>query len=285
MVLGGVMRTLRKYSDISKELLPTTDDAYVGIEIECLIPMERKDIQKKLFRSKVRRYVSFKNDGSLEYGGKCHCHDKINSHKGTKCKPCYAYDMGCYCEDCLSYRNKLEDKFYPGEVCVLVKESEIKRVIPQVCGLLKSMGAFTNNTCGLHVHVDARNRNPSELYAKFVARQSILFALSGKERQNNRYCRRTKSFSLIDSSDERRKGVNGQAFDEHQTIEIRTHKGTLNHEEIIQWCNLLVDIAGPANKVSIETKSKSIKSTLSEIKSSELRSYVKDKIKKNKKVA
>jgi uncharacterized protein YbcC (UPF0753/DUF2309 family) len=41
---------------------------------------------------------------------------------------------------------------------------------------------------------------------------------------------------------DRRYAINVQAFNEHKTIEVRMHQGTLNPDELIPWIKLLLKV-------------------------------------------
>lgn len=138
------------------------------------------------------------------------------------------------------------------ELCVLGKEKEIFSIIQKVCDTLASTGAKVNKTCGLHVHIDMRNRDTTTVFNNLVCAQNILYAMNPYARQAGTYCRKvdTKDFQ-VGAKIGHYAGVNASAHEKHKTIEIRIHSGTVNAEKINNWIKLLLMIA---NKKEVTKK-------------------------------
>jgi len=116
----------------------------------------------------------------------------------------------------------------------------------RVCEALTTCGAFTNDTCGLHVHMDARwlQRYDHDFYQGFLNFMSKSYAddeeifdsfVHEKRRaNNNEYCQTLNGVADY-SRITRYYKLNTQAFTRHGTIEFRQHHGTVNHTEVLNW--------------------------------------------------
>lgn len=132
--------------------------------------------------------------------------------------------------------------------------------IEKVCKALNSVGAKVDRTCGLHVHVDARDLNKKQIGRVFLAyaRHEKLFdALMPESRRlsNNTYCQSIRNVLNPNWVEEFKKDtlgayhsyvhsryrkVNLEAYIVHGTIEFRQHSGTTEAEKIINWVVLMV---------------------------------------------
>ena len=194
-------RTKRMYESVK----PMTAERHVGIEIECGIKVKKEELAEKLLH--LAGYVMIKNDGSVS----------------------------------VPDRNAVELN-----VCAPV--SKYKDILSQVTKVLNSpeIGAKVNKSCGLHVHLDARdyNYNYSQLnnnYARLVAVQSILYSMQPKSRQDNSYCKRSKTRNIRRGST-RYQGINAQSLWKYNTIEIRLHAGTTEFHKIANWVDLVYGV-------------------------------------------
>ena len=141
-------------------------------------------------------------------------------------------------------------------------------------------GSKVNWRCGLHVHLDMRNRNKELAFHNFVKAQRIMFAMNPRSRldgtradgrKDEVYSRRFDTTDWEEAIKEsiaygekmarekhngvdysRYFGVNPRAFERHKTIEIRIHSGSTNFEKINNWVNILVAIVNKTNKVNTE---------------------------------
>jgi hypothetical protein len=140
------------------------------------------------------------------------------------------------------------------ELRILSTEKELSVVLKNL-GLLFKAGKFgVNDSCGLHVHLDMRNRNVNKCYKKLLKFQHLMFPLVNKDRWNNEYC----SWSL-ESEKYGRDAVNFGAYDDHQTIEIRLHHGTLDVKRIGNWISLLLRAIKNSPIKEINSKSQAVK--------------------------
>lgn len=128
------------------------------------------------------------------------------------------------------------------EVVVMDREESIKETVTKVCTVLASLKATTNRTCGLHVHLDMRNKTEEErklIYGKLVRAHTGLYSMLPASRKANHYCRPNTSPSDPNEED-RYYAVNWTALRKHGTIEVRSHSGTVDPVKINNWVELLI---------------------------------------------
>lgn len=144
--------------------------------------------------------------------------------------------------------------------------------IEVVCGVLKQVGAKVDRSCGLHVHVDARNLAKKDVAKVFIgyARYEPLFdaLMPESRRQNlNGYCQSIKSavnYSHEFASDLQRAynrlfhtrytKVNLESLIRHGSIEFRQHSGTIDANKITNWVVLMVGFVDEIIKYRMATK-------------------------------
>lgn len=170
--------------------------------------------------------------------------------------------------------------FFGHEVRIIDEENNIENTIKEVCDILKKYEARSNRTCGLHIHLDMRNRDKGICFYNMVKSQNMMFKMVSNSRKLNRYCRKNNEteFKIKTYVDfvpegatysqarkgeeewnkykfkERYKCINKIAWLEHKTLEIRVHHGSVNAEEINNWIGLLTTIANKNNKIEKEVK-------------------------------
>lgn len=74
------------------------------------------------------------------------------------------------------------------ELRVLSKQTQLKLVLEVVGDFLKKVGAETNQTCGLHVHLDMRHQDVSKCYSNLIRKQDQIYKSIPESRQSNDYC-------------------------------------------------------------------------------------------------
>lgn len=147
---------------------------------------------------------------------------------------------------------------------------EIERRVRLVCVALRACKAIVNVSCGLHVHIDARQaigRSGEEVWTRLMASQRLLLAMQPKPRRENKYCRRARGKDWQYASGRRRGGragryraINAMSYREHRTIEVRCHTGTIRASKILAWVELLGKLAGGAAGPGVRPTKKSLKS-------------------------
>lgn len=141
--------------------------------------------------------------------------------------------------------------------------------IEKVCAVLGRLGARINTTCGLHVHIGARNeqlgffKNLITLYERF---QGVIDTTLPVSRRDNTYCRPisilpahlTSARSVADvaraisqTPDASRDGtrykkLNLKSFWAHGTVEFRHHSGTVEATKVIEWVKLVIGLCAAA---------------------------------------
>lgn len=193
---------------------PKTEENHLGIELEFIAPIAKKDLAYKFIEAKLESYVTIKADGSIRIE---------------------------------------KDNDVAHEVCVLIPESKLD-ILNQVCNLIRSVGGRVNDSCGTHVHLDARNRNKELLFSNLVSAQNILYKMNPKYRldgapnSSRNYCKKTGTKRFTTSMD-RYHGINGRSYGTHKTIEVRIHAGMLDGDKVIKWCQVLLTIANKPDAV------------------------------------
>lgn len=212
---GSVRDAFIQYIDevLDQDKVPTEREAnYVGIEIEMILSNNGEFFRQALIKNNLHKHVTIKEDGSLRV-----CHN--SGGYGTM------------------------------ELTIICKNTEISSVMQRIGKILNhpKVDAYVNRSCGLHVHVDMRNRNPELAYKNLVMCQDIFRGAQPVGRIKNTHCRPNKSstydFKGRSSSEDRYVVVNPNSYSKHKTIEIRIHEGTTDYQNIIDWTKFLDAIA------------------------------------------
>lgn len=198
-----------------------------GVEIECLLN-DVKDIQN-IIELTYNRGLSIKNEF---YNHNIQEYWKIVSDISIK-DP-----------------NKIGKEF----VSPILFGNDGRRQIKTISQILFNNKATTNQTCGLHVHIDAHNMDIEKIkkviYIYYKHEKEIDKLIIPSRRANNyNYCQSLNSIiDVIDSYDEidkiideiptRNLKVNISSIQRHNTIEFRQHHGTIDYNDIIHWVDL-----------------------------------------------
>jgi len=225
----------------NKYVNPNKKENHVGVEIELISKLDKDELASKLSectKFKLGDYVEIKQDGSL--------------------------------------RNNSDFK-YTHELTVLAEEFKIKEIIEEISKLLDG-NSTVNTSCGLHVHLDMRNRDVIKCYNNLVKSQKLLFKMQPKSRQKNTYCTKNHSSKWNGSTGSRYKAINKRAYDKFRTLEIRLHAGTIDYRKINNWIDILLLIV---DNDQIERAPRTLKALYKFIKlSKQLEDYVEHRIKK-----
>lgn len=137
--------------------------------------------------------------------------------------------------------------------------------LKKVCEVLRANGAIVNSTCGLHVHIGAKNftqRQIVNICHNYGKLEGVIdtFMAESRRASNKFFCQSIAGFDFskaknineaykamggekdIASStrtDRRYYKVNLEAYGQHNTIEFRQHQGTLNIKKITFWVEFL----------------------------------------------
>lgn len=264
-------RLVKVCEDLRLPIKPMTKDKYVGIEIEFLSSVNFTDLAKMLMAERLTDYVSLKGDGSVDYDeGTCDCHPGQFYFHGEQ-----SFDDDCDCGSCG------HTDLFSHELCVLVKQSEVTKIMNKVGKVLKRAKAFTNDTCGLHVHVDVRNRDKFKAFSNLVAAQDALYSLAKAERKTNTFCRPLpKDAQFIDLYADRYMGINKQSVQKFGTLEVRLYHGTVNPTEISRWSKLLINLTDRKQTTLLD-----IKELRKVVKTKELKAFINSSLRKRRQEA
>lgn len=240
---------------------PRGKDNYVGVEIEFFAPIESGPLWKRFAEQKLGKYLHLKDDGSIDVPEKYQQSDDYDQdYEELPCSEC-SHRCGMSKTKCCSCGGKLKDPrarkkiqvHESHELAILVKQSEMEDVVKRVCKVLQECEAKVNKSCGLHVHLDMRNREPSKAYANLVLTQPLLFRLVHKSRKRSGYCDEINTESKFEQmvNSGRYYTINASAYSKFKTIEVRMHQGTIDGDKIVNWICLLLETieADPLDRV------------------------------------
>lgn len=211
---------------IDQVKVPTTSENYVGIEIEMLSPKKHEDLEKEFIKARLHKYVNLGDDVSI---------------KGET------------------------TGFHPIELRVCLPESLLDSHIKLITDLLRKNDCYANRSCGMHVHIDMRNRDPELCYRNFFKVQDIMIKSQPQSRRTNKYCLPNTEASLKLSeftNDARRSAINTNSYSKNnmKTIEIRIHEGATKFKDVLNWTKFLVGTA------SLKSDLPKLISTIDELK-------------------
>lgn len=194
----------RRSKRLFEPVKPMTSERHLSVEIECGTLLDHKELGIELLD--LAGYVMVKHDASV----------RVDDRKSVELNLCAP-----------------ESVFY----------DKLRRL----CEVLNSpkVGAKVNKTCGLHVHLDMRDapvfETVQERMDRLMSVQAILYNTQPKSRQDNSYCKRSKSRAIIRGGD-RYLGLNGQAYYKFRTLEVRLHAGTVDYAKIANWVQTLYQV-------------------------------------------
>lgn len=122
------------------------------------------------------------------------------------------------------------------ELRVLDTEKNIFKTLQAVCKILKKHKAKVESDCGLHVHLDMRNRNYKAIGKKFLKIQPLMHGLVKKNRIDNTYC------PPVIGSIPKNKYYAFHYAEHLKTIEVRLHHGSVDFLEISNWLKFLFKV-------------------------------------------
>lgn len=136
-----------------------------------------------------------------------------------------------------------------------------------VLDTLKTLNASVNKSCGLHIHIDARNQSPEffgRLAALYARHERIIdaFLPASRRANSNQYC-----WSIASAPIERLLGARGAtataqllhgasryvklnftSFWRHGTVEFRHHSGTIEFDKARNWLLLCMGLYARAER-------------------------------------
>lgn len=243
---------------------------HFGIEIECYNvgrseAIVANDLNRSLKLSKASTlrqpdlwFVT--DDGSISSEDDDHCSDcEFCDGSGTVMND---KEEEHECWEC-DGRGHFYESIYGAEIVspVLEYNDESFAKVTEMYQTLRRFGGEVNDSCGLHVHVDARfvQKMPREvqqrffryLISEYASREEEFDLRMERDRQgdNNNYCHTMKRMSdytdynwtrFFQSTEDRYYKLNVHAFVRHGTVEFRHHHGTMDEDEAIAWIHTCV---------------------------------------------
>ena len=201
---------------IGRAKKPYDKSNYVGVELELIAKVDRETLNQAFIKAKLAGNVYVKHDGSIR--------PESNEHIAH-------------------------------EITLIAKQANINDVVNRVCAVLrdKKIDAYVNNSCGMHVHLDMRNRTPELCYKNLYYSLGILSRMVPPDRIDTDHGRR---FCALNTSDNfnlptRYYAINTQSYGSHRTIEIRLHSGTTNPTKINNWINILLAVIEKKDSIGV----------------------------------
>ncbi len=212
---------VESYLRNSQHKNPSNGIQYVGIEIECYGKISRVSLQKLFFKYDLEEFVMIGDDGSIEP----------------------------------PERDDDDETFWHTfELRLLIPQPNLAITLKRFGKVFRMARLKVNESCGLHVHLDMRQRNVDECYSKLRRFQDVLFAIVNKDRWNNEYCRQNPDDILSHHM-----GINRLAYERHETIEIRMHHGCLDTSQIEKWIRLLLNVVQAKEVPAATSKKEALK--------------------------
>jgi hypothetical protein len=190
-----------------RPIRPVTDARYIGIEMEMGIKCDRAHLATLFGEAALHGQVMIKSDGSI---------------------------------------NSLPSGYEAVELNLCAPHDIIDSVVDRVTAILArdDVKAVANKSCGLHVHLDVRGKPMADTQAGFdrlMSIQSILYGMQPKSRQDNTYCLKAKTRSIVRGVS-RYQGLNAQSIWKYSTVEVRLHSGTTDATKVKNWVELLTRV-------------------------------------------
>lgn len=186
---------------------------WIGVEIECFIPQEYDDNGEP-------------NDCTEHY------HDLRSAIREAKITRVQVKQDGSL---------ECDDNGVGVEVTFLFNTMDGFDKLRQLCDVLTSHGCYVNETCGLHVHLDARHLKRGgvlRIGRRLGRALPILQWMVDDSRHDNHYCKMSVG-PLKNDRDDRYHAVNLTSFFDFKTVEVRLHGGSINSKKIQNWIETL----------------------------------------------
>ena len=141
--------------------------------------------------------------------------------------------------------------------------------LEKVCWVLDLCNAKVNDTCGLHVHMDAAEFDLTtwkNLILTYKRLEGVIDNFMPHSRRNNRYCKglstitetsikNARSISDLRTAflHNRYHKVNLEAYARHRTVEFRQHGGSTNFTKMSAWIHFLAKMITFAKQGQVNT--------------------------------
>lgn len=141
--------------------------------------------------------------------------------------------------------------------------------LEKVCWVLDLCNAKVNDSCGLHVHMDAAEfdlQTWKNLVITYKHLENVIDHFMPRSRRNNTFCRplTTISETIINQASNigelraafnhnRYHKVNLEAYARHRTVEFRQHGGSTNFTKMSAWIHFLAKMITFAKQEQVQT--------------------------------
>lgn len=156
-------------------------------------------------------------------------------------------------------------------VSPILKGNDGKKSLKVVCKALSEIGAKVNKSCGLHVHLDAKNMTIEQwrnLIINYARLEAIIDGFMPKSRRgnNNYYCRSISLMPRLEATilhcnsveeivnylGTRYMKINVEAYSRHKTVEFRQHGGSIEYAKIEKWLSFLQKLLAYSKNNTVE---------------------------------
>ncbi len=238
--------------------------------------------------------------GTLAYGGSYYDTYELKTFDGRTWK--FTYDGSIRCETKTRGIKQSASRLYSVELVspILTYGADIES-LQEVVRALRKAGAFTNSSCGIHIHLDGEAHTPRSI-RNFVniiyARNDLFYKALGIEASRARYCKKMDehlvatmnrakptTFAKIESiwyedyrgnrdahyHDSRYHFLNLHSFFHgHKTVELRGFNSTLHAGEVRSYIVLALAL----NRQALTQSSASTKKPQAENEKFAMRTYL-----------
>lgn len=128
----------------------------------------------------------------------------------------------------------------------------------KVCWVLEYCNAKVNESCGLHIHMDAADftlETWKNLALSYKNLESVIDAFMPESRRRNRYCKSLSSIQVGNIQQaqninelqrafncDRYHKLNIEAYSRHRTVEFRQHSGTTSFTKMENWIRFVANM-------------------------------------------
>ena len=245
---NSIIALFNKRLNTNVNHVPLSNNKYLGIEIECFIPIKSLNANIKPSDCKYcdgRGTITSQHDDDSEYDSDCNeCNGSGTSNDNESS---YHETLREIFRDSSITNSTIksdgsirpDDGYFAVEITVLTRIDSSEN-LKKVCDLLKKLETKVNKSCGMHIHLDMRHKTETEVMTigkNFGQVLPVLGSMVPKTRRNNDFCQ------LRVSKTQRYSAVNLTSYKKFKTIEVRLHSSTTDFNKIINWATLLNSIA------------------------------------------
>lgn len=223
-----------KVRKLYRKKKPTTNEKWIGLEIEFIMSSKNSDnLEKLLIHTGLSEFCEITSDGSLD----CELSDlryssvNMTEHQKTK-----------------NVKNYEDYEGYELRICIL--ERQVKKHLKKILEILQFLDCEVMESCGFHIHLDHRmctGRNPMYTFNNLIKMEKTMFRAAAKHRTNNEYCIKVNEDHFVmfliqqDYDYERHYSINLLSLKEKETIEVRVFEATLDYEKLCSFIDLVLE--------------------------------------------